>query len=54
MVNPRADCRIEIKVSAYFRVIDGRQVYKKGNTIGLTVDPKEYAFVELVKDVQAY
>ena len=48
------DCRVEIKVTAYFSVIDGRREYKKGSTIVWWVDPEEYAIVELVNDVQAY
>ncbi|CAL5003877.1 unnamed protein product [Urochloa decumbens] len=53
-VDPETACKIEVKVTAYFSVIDGRTEYKKGRTLCWTVDSEEYAIVELVSDVQAY
>ena len=45
--------KIEIKVTSYVTVLDGRKEYKRGSIVGLDVDP-EYSIIEMERDMSAY
>ncbi|EEC66481.1 hypothetical protein OsI_32567 [Oryza sativa Indica Group] len=42
--------KIEIKVTSYVTVLDGRKEYKRGSIVGLDVDP-EYSIIEMERDI---
>ena len=53
-IEPKKACRLEILVSAYFTVVDGKRIYNKGRTVSWVVDSEEYALSDLEKDIGPY
>ncbi|TVU35573.1 hypothetical protein EJB05_17471, partial [Eragrostis curvula] len=50
-IHPKNGCKIEIDVTSFQTVEDGRSVYHKGRVLEWWVDSEEYSLIEMEKDV---
>ncbi|CAM0147089.1 unnamed protein product [Urochloa decumbens] len=50
-IDPKNACRIEVNVSSYFSIRDGKKVYNRGRTVSWVVDSEEYAAIDLENNI---
>lgn len=53
-VDINTSCKLEIRVTSYITVIDGKKEYNRGSVIRLDVDSEEYSIIEMEHDMSVH